>query len=153
MYLTYEDYQNMGGTLDQGSFEEYGFEAQTVIDWYTFNRLQKDTEFPEAVKRCMYELIKYAKLKADAMIMGSQTTTTTDSEGHVTTVTTGATIASQSNDGVSISYNAVSASEVFNSLQSSAKGNPLEMIVKRYLQGLTNQLGRKLLYRGVYEDE
>lgn len=153
MYLTYEDYQNMGGTLDQTSFEEYGFEAQTVIDWYTFNRLQKDTEFPEAVKRCMYELIKYAKLKADAMIMGSQTTTTTDSQGNVTTVVTSGSIASQSNDGVSISYNAVSASEAFKALQSQEKGNPLEMLVKRYLQGVTNQLGRKLLYRGVYEDE
>lgn len=153
MYLSYTEYQNMGGTLDESSFNEYEFEARTVIDWYTFDRLQKDTEFPESVQRCMYQLIKLAKLKADAMLLGSQTTQTTDSQGNVTTVTTNATIASQSNDGVSVSYNAVSASEVFNALQSQAQGNVLETTVKRYLQGVTNQLGRKLLYRGIYEDE
>lgn len=153
MYMTYAEYQNMGGTLDESSFNEYGYEAGTIIDWYTFNRLKKDTVFPESVKRCMYELIKLAKLKADAMMMGSQTTRTTDSQGNVTTVTTNATIASQSNDGVSISYNAMNASEVFNALQSQAQGNVLETTVKRYLQGVTNQLGRKLLYRGIYEDE
>lgn len=153
MYMTYTEYQNMGGTLDESSFNEYGYEAGTIIDWYTFNRLQKDTVFPEAVKRCMYELIKLAKLKADAMTMGSQTTQVTDSQGNVTTITTNATVASQSNDGVSISYNAVSASEVFNALQSQVQGNVLETTVKRYLQGVTNQMGRKLLYRGIYEDE
>lgn len=153
MYISYTEYQNMGGTLDESSFNEYEFEARTIVDWYTFNRLQKDTEFPEAVQRCMYELIKLAKLKADAMMLGSQTTQTTDSQGNVTTITTNATIASQSNDGVSISYNTVSASEVFNALQSQAQGNVLETTVKRYLQGVTNQLGRKLLYRGIYEDE
>lgn len=153
MYISYTEYQNMGGTLDESSFNEYEFEARTIVDWYTFNRLQKDTEFPEAVQRCMYALIKLAKLKADAMLLGSQTTQTTDSQGNVTTVTTNATIASQSNDGVSVSYNAVSASEVFNALQSQAQGNVLETTVKRYLQGVTNQLGRKLLYRGIYEDE
>lgn len=153
MYLTYSEYQNMGGTLDESSFLEYEFEAQTIIDWYTFNRLKSDTVFPEEVQRCMYALIKYAKLKADAMMMGSQTTRTEDSEGHVTTVTTGATIASQSNDGVSISYNTVSASEVFKALNSQEPGNVFESTVKRFLQGVTNQLGRKLLYRGVYEDE
>lgn len=153
MYLSYIEYRNMGGTLDESSFNEYEFEARTIIDWYTFNRLQKDTEFPESVQRCMYQLIKLAKLKADAMTLGSQTVTTTDSQGNVTTVTTSATVSSQSNDGVSISYNVVSASEVFDALKSQTKGNALEELVQRYLQGVTNQLGRLVLYRGVYEDE
>ena len=39
MYLAYEDYQNMGGTLDETAFNDFEFEAETIVDWYTFNRL------------------------------------------------------------------------------------------------------------------
>ena len=153
MYLTYANYQSMGGTLDETTFNDYEFEAETVINWFTFNRLKNDTEFPEAVSRCVYRLIYLAKLQADAMSLGGQTVTTTDSEGHTTTTETSATIASQSNDGVSISYNTVSASDAFNTLSSIQKGNMLEVTVQRYLQGVVNSMGRKVLYRGVYPDE
>ena len=152
MYLTFEQYQTMGGTLDETSFNEFCFEAQTIIDWYTFNRLQNEIEFPEAVQRCMFELIKLAKLKADSLVLGSQTTVS-EQGGVTTTTTTTASIASQSNDGVSISYNTISASDVFNSLSAFAKGGMIDSLVKRYLNGVVNSLGRKLLYRGVYPDE
>lgn len=152
MYLTFEEYQNMGGTLDEASFNEFCYEAQTIIDWYTFNRLQKEAELPEAVTRCMFELIKLAKLKADSLVLGSQSITTEEG-GVTTTVTTTASIASQSNDGVSISYNTLNASDVFNSLSAMTKGGVIDNLVKRYLNGITNSLGRKLLYRGVYPDE
>lgn len=151
-YLTYAEYTNMGGSLDEVTFNEYAFEAQSIIDWYTFNRLKKDTTFDEGVKRCVYSLIKLAKLKADSMILGSQTTITSDGTT-TTTVTTEAAIASQSNDGVSVSYNSVSASDVFNSLSAFKPGGEIESIVKRYLQGVMNEAGRAVLYRGVYPDE
>lgn len=151
-YLTYSEYTDMGGSLDEAAFNEFEFEAQSVIDWYTFNRLKKDTVFSEEVKQCVYALIKLAKLKADAMILGSQTTVTSDGTTTTTTTTTAA-IASQSNDGVSISYNSVGASEVFNSLSAFKHGGEIESIVKRYLQGVMNEAGRKVLYRGVYPDE
>ena len=70
----------------------------------------------------------------------------TDADGEV--VTTGATVASQSNDGVSISYNTLSAKDL---LQSSEQD--VMTCIKRYLQGVTNNLGRKLLYRGFYPGE
>ena len=152
MYLTFAQYQTMGGTLDETSFNEFCYEAQTIIDWYTFNRLQNETEFPEAVQRCMFELIKLAKLKADSLVLGSQTVVS-EQGGVTTTTTTTASIASQSNDGVSISYNTISASDVFNSLSAFAKGGMIDSLVKRYLNGVVNSLGRKLLYRGVYPDE
>ena len=142
----------MGGSLDEATFNEYAFEAQSIIDWYTFNRLKKDTTFAEEVKRCMYSLIKLAKLKADSMILGSQTVITSDGTT-TTTVTTEAAIASQSNDGVSVSYNSVSASDVFNNLSAFKPGGEIESIVKRYLQGVLNEAGRAVLYRGVYPDE
>ena len=31
MYLTYEEYQNMGGTLDEATFDDYAFEAEAKI--------------------------------------------------------------------------------------------------------------------------
>ena len=153
MYLSYEDYKSMGGALDETTFNDYEFEAETIINWFTFDRLKNDTTFPEAVRRCAYRLIYLAKIQADAMALGGQTITTTDGAGNTTTVQTSATIASQSNDGVSISYNSVSASEAFNKLSSMEKGNVLEVTIKRYLQGVVNSLGRKVLYRGVYPDE
>ena len=138
MYLTYEEYQNMGGTLDETAFNDFEFEAQTQVDWYTFGRLKNDTEFSEAVKRCMYALIRLLQDKQQAMLLGQ-----TSADG-----TTQAGIASQSNDGVSVSFNTLSAHDLID-LSKSA----IEETVQRYLQGVVNSLGRKVLYRGVYPDE
>ena len=153
MYLAYDEYQEYGGTLDETTFNDFEFEAESIVNWYTFDRLKNETEYPEAVKRCIYKLINLAKLKADAMQLGMQTTTVTDKSGSVTTVSTTPTIQSQSNDGVSISYNVLSASELFNALSAKTKGSEVDQIVQRYLQGLKNSLGRKLLYRGFYPGE
>lgn len=138
MYLTYEEYQNMGGTLDSTAFADFEFEASTQIDWYTFNRLQKDSTFPEAVKRCDYALIKMLQDRREAMLVGS-----TSADG-----TTQAGIASQSNDGVSVSFNTLSARDLVDLSKTEIEG-----LIQRYLQGVVNSLGRKVLYRGVYPDE
>ena len=153
MYLSYEEYQNMGGTLDETAFNDFEFEAECIVNWYTFDRLKNDTEFPTELGRCMFALIKLAKLKADSMVLGSQTTQTTDSQGNVTTNTTMSAIASQSNDGVSISYNMVNASQLFQSLAPFTKGGEVSNTVKLYLQGVVNSLGQKVLYRGLYPNE
>ena len=34
MYLTYADYQNMGGTLDETAFNDFEYEAETIVNWY-----------------------------------------------------------------------------------------------------------------------
>lgn len=152
MYLTYEDYTNMGGTLDDTTFSEYEFDAECIVNWYTFDRLKNETEYPEQLTRCMYALIKLVKLRADALSLGAQTTTVSDGTTK-TTVVTGSTIASQSNDGVSVSYNTLSATDVISQLDVFKHGGEFERIVKTYLQGVTNSLGRKVLYRGLYPDE
>lgn len=141
MYLTYAEYQTMGGTLDETAFNDFEMEAETIVDWYTFNRLQNDTEYPEKLKQCMYQLIKIAQIKLASLSPGEDTTS--DSEAVV-----GASIASRSNDGVSISYNVMSASELFKTLK-----DEMRETVERYLNGVMNQLGRKVLYRGIYEGE
>lgn len=148
MYLTYDEYQEYGGTLDETTFNDFEFEAESIINWYTFDRLKNETDYPEAVKRCIYRLIYMAKLKADAMQLGMLVSTTGETSNNSSPA-----IQSQSNDGVSISYNVLSASELFNVLAAKTKGSEVDQIIQRYLQGIKNSLGRKLLYRGFYPGE
>lgn len=140
MYLTYAEYQAYGGTLEEATFNDFEIEAETIIDWYTFSRLQDDTEFPERVKRCVYQLIKMAQAKQSTLAPGEAVT----EDGNEVT----AAISSRSNDGVSIGYNIMSAGELFKTLQEEMKNE-----VQRYLDGVMNQAGRKLLYRGIYPGE
>lgn len=140
MYLTYAEYQNMGGTLDETTFNSFEFEAETVIDWYTFNRLQHEMDYPEKLKQCMYKLIQLAQEKQAAMSLGEASGESAEGSS--------ASIASRSNDGVSISYNVMNAKDVFDTL----KGE-IELTVRMYLNGVVNELGRKVLYRGLYPGE
>ena len=140
MYLSYEVYKSMGGTLEEATFSDLNYEAQSYVDYVTFNRLENDEEIPEKVLQCIYHIIGILYNKALLLNMA------TDGEGNV--ITTGATVASQSNDGVSISYNTLSASDLMKSCDSEVQG-----CIKRYLQGVTNNLGRRLLYRGFYPGE
>ena len=139
MYLTYDEYRNMGGSvLEETTFQQLEFEARTVIDWWTFNRLQNETEYPEAVKRCILRMIQLIRDKQQAMVVDTQS-----SDGSVK-----AGIASESNDGVSTTYNTLSAKEAVETMQ-----KELEDTVRMYLTGIKNSLGYSLLYRGLYPHE
>lgn len=138
-YLTYEEYTEYGGNLAEGVFNNLAFEAQAQIDWYTFNRLHGETTIPVAVKRCMYYLIQLLSVQLSYLVPTSESESDSGS---------GAQIASQSNDGVSISYNVLSASEAI-----AQSKKQIDEIVHRYLHNVMNSLGRKLLYRGLYPGE
>ena len=139
MYLNYDEFQNYGGTLDETTFNEYNFEAESLINYWTFNRLIGDTDVSENVKRCTYKLISLIKQKADALTLGASVDGTNASSAAIT---------SQSNDGVSISYNALSASQLIENSKTE-----FEDTIKRYLQGIRNSLGQLVLYRGIYPNE
>lgn len=140
MYLSFDDYTDMGGTLeDEVAFEQFEFEARSIIDWWTFNRLQNEESYPEAVKRCMFRLIKLLQDKEIAM------SPITDSSSDSTTQ---AGIIRESNDDVSAEYNTLSAKQSMDAVRTETK-----TLVSRYLQGVRNSLGHKVLYRGVYPDE
>ena len=141
MYLTYEQYQEYGGTLDETTFSDYEFEASTLIDWYTFNRLKDEMVYPEALTRLMYRLIQILTLQAQA-------TGRAELDSSAETSGDNRTIVSQSNDGVSISYNVLPASEIAEMCK-----KDLVNAIQMYLNGVTNSLGRKLLYRGLYPGE
>lgn len=137
MYLTYEEYLNMGGTLDEAAFDNYLIDSEMLIDWYTFNRLHGETEIPERVKQCVFKLISLADMKSKSLVLGREV----DGTGN-------ASVSAQSNDGVSISYNTLSASQALDLIKLESG-----QIVKQYLNGVVNSAGRKLLYRGIYPDE
>lgn len=139
MYLTFEDYTTMGGTLDVTTFEALEYEAEVQINLYTYNRLKNEPQ-PieiEAVKRCVVALIDILKKQKDANTLGIQA----DGSGIPS-------IASQSNDGVSISYNTRSASEIMEKAKEDTHN-----IIDSYLNGVRNSIGHKLLYKGLYADE
>lgn len=128
-YLSYNEYQNYGGTLSMPAFNNYGFIAEGIVNRYTFNRLIGETDIPEAVKRVVYSLIDIADKQNQAM----------SSSGTVT---------SRSNDGVSESYGAMSPDSVYQAL-SAQVGD----IVTQGLSGVRTTGGKRLLYRGLYPDE
>lgn len=135
MYLTYEEYDSMGGTLDETTFNDYETQAEAKIDWYTFNRLRDEETYSDRVKQCVFQLIKLLKLQGDASTVGG------DDGGS-------SAIASQSNDGVSISYNVLSASQVIE-----LGDKQVSNAIKMYLNGEKDSKGRLVLYRGLYEGE
>lgn len=140
MYLTYDEYLAFGGTVEETAFDNLEFEARTVIDWWTYNRLQNDEEYPEAVKRCMFKLINLIIAKQQAQLLKNN--------GAVNTETTESGIIQQSNDGVSTTYNVMSASEII-----AQSGEDIKSTIRMYLQNVRNSLGRKVLYRGLYPGE
>lgn len=146
MYLTYEEYQAYGGTLDETSFQDLEFDAESTINWYTFNRLFKD-EWKDAIntpefKRCVYQLIRIKQLENE-LIMGGI------GEGGIGW-TKEPGIVKESNDGVTTEYNVLSSGE----LLAYANGTrPKKDIIDRYLGSIVNDLGRRLLYRGIYPGE
>ena len=136
MYLTYAEYQNMGGTLDETAFNNIEFEAESIINYYTFNRLKNEEEQGTEVKMLMMYLIKNIQASQNAVDSSNSSDASTKA------------IASQSNDGVSVSYNILSQKDIVDI-------NNLNQFnaVHRYLNGVKNSLGQLVLYRGIYPNE
>lgn len=143
MYLTYEEYVEMGGSLSEAAFNDIEYEARAYIDWITFRRIRKmlsrGAEIPYEVKECIYHISRLIEAKMSALNVPAG-----DTSGSYY----GAGIASQSNDGVSISFNVLSAKDV---LDNSEK--EINKLITRYLDGVCDDLDRKLTYRGLYPDE
>jgi len=55
MYISFADYQAMGGKLDQQDFTQAEFIARKYIDLMTYNRIKEVTE---SVKMCTFGLIE-----------------------------------------------------------------------------------------------
>lgn len=140
MYLDFETYQNMGGTLAMTTFNEYEFTAEALVNWYTFNRLVKETSYPEALPKLMFVLIQMIEIKMNALGNNFVTANGEIASGAITR---------QANDGVSIEFNNLSANSIMEFTSDAKLGETIRM----YLNGLKNSLGRSLTYRGLYPGE
>ena len=142
-YLTYDEYSEMGGTLDETLFDTLALDAQGYIDWYTFNRLWKEEwrteDVMERVKICMYQLIGLVAAKQNLI-----TPQGTNAGG----INLNAQVSQQSNDGVSTTYAVLSGELLFTHAKKEIEDN-----INRNLSGVMNSVGRKLLYRGLYPGE
>lgn len=124
MYLTYGEYQDYGGTMAEADFAQAEFRARKRIDWLTDGRVGGMAEAPEAVKLAMMSIIKAdGAVGADAMA---------DSPP----VTAFAT------DGYSENYGSAAARTALVERQLNAE-------VRRLLDGVADDRGVPLLYRGI----
>ena len=140
MYLTYAEYVEMGGTLDEATFKEYEFEARGLVDWYTFDRLKNEEELSPEVKECMYMLIKYITDKNNLLKLGQPVI-----EGSSEIAPQ---VVSYSNDGVSTTYAQLRLTDAYKYYKAE-----IDDIINKCLRTALNSLGRKLLYRGLYPGE
>ena len=139
MYLTYAEYQNMGGTLEESPFNDFEFQAEAQINYATFGRLKTDNNIPDEVKRLTKYLIDLLDKQAAALSLGKSISSSAGPGAYVT---------SQSNDGVSVSYSGMAPTDLATMCKTE-----LQNAVKNYLEGVKNEAGHKLLYRGLYPGE
>lgn len=101
-YATYEYYatEYLGNELDNEEFLRYAKRASAEIDYVTFGRLKEKTEIPNEVKDAVCAVAEQMK--------ASNTAATVSSSG----------VASESNDGYSVSYREVSSASLRNEYQS-----------------------------------
>ena len=57
-YLSYEEYMELGGTLDEVPFNELEYECKRIIDSRTQNRLKNTDEIPQEVKLLINKMIQ-----------------------------------------------------------------------------------------------
>lgn len=127
MYLTYEEYLQMGGDMNDSLFPRFEMKARKRIDVMTFGRLQGESEVRECVKHCMFELVQ--ALHEDETNVGFS----------------GREITSMSNDGVSVTY----ASGNSQTGTQNGSGARYADIVRTWLMGETDAYGNNILYAGV----
>ena len=130
MYLQYNEYLEFGGTIeDEQAFERYEYRARMLVDNLTCRRIRDETPVRECVKRLMYELICVIQ----EQVAGEQRAA--------------AGIASQSNDGVSVSYDSGAARN--NGYSGVSAEVICQQLIAQYLAGEVDGNGVCLLYRGV----
>lgn len=123
-YLSYEEYIELGGTLDEAPFNILELEAQKNIDKYTQGRLQNLEQQINEVKVCVYKLI----VMLDTYSIYEKQNKS---------------VLSENIDGYSIRY-----SDATESI-SKAKINEIKGIIRTYLAECSLEDGTPYLYMGV----
>ena len=68
-YLTYDEYLQYGGTMDESEYAVAEFKARSRLDWITKGRVQNMAVIPEEVKLAMMVIINVdTKFSSDAQL-------------------------------------------------------------------------------------
>lgn len=126
-YLEFDEYEELGGSLDETPFNILEFEARRKIDERTFGRLKLLEEQPIEVKMCMFALINSINSYNNAYQNSNNRN-----------------VASESVGSYSVSYaSGTQIQEIINS-----KNVEIEEIIRTYLMGVVVN-GEHILYIGV----
>ena len=123
MYLSYEEYAEMGGGVDAAAFNRLAAKAEKTVDRATHGRLEGEVPIRDAVKNCVCELIEELRLEENAREL-----------------TGGRELSAMSNDGLSLSFAA----------QGDAGGDSARQnrILRAWLGDELSSGGVNLLYAG-----
>lgn len=122
-YLTYNEYIELGGTLEEMPFKILELEARQSVDKYTFGRLKNREEQNQEVKLLVYRLMTLI-------------------ESYKSLEQQNKAIASENTDGYSISYSTPSTSTT------EAQESEKKALVKEYLIDCKLEDGTPYLYCG-----
>lgn len=126
-YLEFDEYEELGGSLNETPFNILEFEARRKIDERTFGRLKLLEEQPIEVKMCMFALINSINSYNNAYQNSNNRN-----------------VASESVGSYSVSYaSGTQIQEIINS-----KNVEIEEIIRTYLMGVVVN-GEHILYIGV----
>jgi len=125
-YLSYQEYKDLGGTLEEVPFNELEFECRRIIDSRTQNRLKNVSEIPQEVKMLEYRMLD------------------TIQQYYISLKTSQTGVKSENTDGYSVTY--ISSSEIGQLINN--KSNELDDLILSYLFGVIVN-NEHILYLGV----
>lgn len=127
-YLTYDEYEQMGGQLSEAAFSTLEFRASKALDALTHGRVMNEQPVRTAVKQAVYALI-------GTMHMDDENASAYG----------GRDVQSMSNDGVSVTF----ASGAQGAEAVRAQNARYAGLLKSYLAGEATEDGVSLIYAGV----
>ena len=120
-YLTYEEYKEIGGTLDLTAFKRNIDRACGFVDSHTFGRLNKSSSVSRMVKACVRDLVEYL----------------------ANNVSNGKSVTSKSQSAVGVSESESYATKTIDEINAE-----MLCIVYDYLATEKDDCGTPLMYRG-----
>lgn len=126
-YLTYDEYTDLGGKVDQAAYNRLETKARKTVDYYTSDRIRNDFETAEPESFTYYQSLKMLMVELiDTEIL--------------TDIANNKQVSSETNSGVSRSF------VTYTDIQFA---NMKYRLIRTYLTGEVSGKGVSLLYMGV----
>lgn len=121
VYLTYDEYKEIGGTIEEAAFNRTIYRVSGIVNNATFGRIEGMITIPEEVKHLCRDLVEYF---ANNFGSSKQVSSRSQSAG------------------------GVSESESFVIRSIEERAGEIDDMVKDYLMNVSDDMGTPLLYRG-----